>query len=262
MCRHTQRHAPTCVVCLAKLKGFQELLRRILRPGGFSDHHWVYLQLHLATTYQFYLLHSRLKEDPVPKYRLICCSSFQTMHVHSEIPIAKEKTTEPSTRYSVQLTGGRPPSLPGLVSEPHRAKEPPALYFVFSLTRFGSLSSESETVVPPELELVMVPVSQTHRSEDSEWAWIESGRSTPCRRGEAPVSATRRAESVTRHAAGAVDSRDDDSAPPDSDTTVTVHYAPGTGTRPPREVGTNLWRNCRPLSGRRGSGTVNDGQRS
>ena len=38
----------------------------------------------------------------------------------------------------------------------------------------------------------MVPAPQNPRSE--EWAWTEGGRSTQCRRGDAPVSITRRDE--------------------------------------------------------------------
>ena len=72
-----------------------------------------------------------------------------------------------------------------------------------------------------------------------EWAWIEGGRSTPYRRGEAPVSTTRHDERqslVTKRTTR----RDDNSAQPDSDTTM--QYAPETGTMPPPGVGSNLWR--------------------
>ena len=84
------------------------------------------------------------------------------------------------------------------------------------------------------------------------WTWIDGGRSMPRRLGEAPVSTTwldvrqsRIAATVTVARQEAVDSEKRRLSP----ARLGYHqYAPGTGTRPPLEVGTNLRRNSRPRS--------------
>ena len=98
------------------------------------------------------------------------------------------------------------------------------------------------------IDFSVVCGARTADPRSEEWAWIESVPSTPCRRGEAPVSTTRHDERqslVTERTTR----RDDDSARPDSDTTM--QYAQGTGTMPPPGVGSNLWRDSRPVSRRR-----------
>ena len=80
--------------------------------------------------------------------------------------------------------------------------------------------------------------ARTADPRSQECAWIEGGRSTPCRRGKAPAS-TKRPDEQQSLVMKRSTWKDDDSARPNSDTTV--QYAPWTGTMPPPEAGSKIW---------------------